>query len=424
MSSNVAIEVKGISKQYFLYETPTQRLKELLFGGRHHRVFHALQQTNLKIMQGEVLGILGRNGAGKSTLLQILAGTLSQTSGTIDVNGTITALLELGSGFNPDFTGRENIFLYGTILGMTRKYVTTRLDEILEFADIAEFIDRPLKTYSSGMGVRLAFSTLVLLEPDIMIVDEALAVGDAQFKAKCMRHINSLKNMGKTFVLVSHSTDQILTFCTRAIVVEAGEIIFEGSPKEVAHIYKTLLFPKSRVDMLDKLKNTDNKAKSMVKNKMSKKDIHPLAKSEFRFGTGEAKIEKIEVLNSQREPASMVMTNEEIIVRLTIVANKRIDHPVCGFRIKNKLGVDVYIKNTEHDRLDLPPLLPKKEQIVEFNFYANLVGGEYFLSVGLIMYEKNENVALDRRMDVYQISVVSSDASTGIANLNASFKSM
>jgi ABC-type polysaccharide/polyol phosphate transport system ATPase subunit len=418
MSSEIAIDIKGLSKQYHLYDTPRQRLGELLFGGSRHRVFKAVQSIHFKIMKGEIIGILGRNGAGKSTLLQMLAGILTPTDGSVQTYGKVTALLELGSGFNPEFTGRENIFLYGAILGLSRSKVCERIDEILSFAEIGDFIDQPLKVYSSGMKVRLAFSTLILLDMDIMIVDEALAVGDAQFQTKCMRHISSLVSSKKTFVLVSHSIDQIVTFCSRAIVMEAGEIIFDGAPKDAGHIYKSLLFPQARKKILKEIK--EKKRESDGKKPLPKVPIST-TKCEYRFGNGDAKIDLIEILNSEREPTLIVFAHEEITLRIKIIPEKNIENPICGFRLRTIKGVDVYIKNTLHERMGLPPLVKGKPQIVEIKLNVNLVGGEYLISAGIVTYSGTEQIALDRRMDVLQLSVVGEDSSTGIANLKAKF---
>ena len=418
MSSEIAIDIKDLSKFYPLYNTPTQRLRELLFGGIRHRVFKAVQRVNLKVSKGEILGILGRNGAGKSTLLQMLAGTLTPTEGTIKTKGKVTALLQLGSGFNPEFTGRENIYLYGSILGLSKHEVAIHIDTILSFAEIGDYVDQPLKLYSSGMKIRLAFSTVTILDMDIMIVDEALAVGDAQFQTKCMRHIRSLVSTGKTFVLVSHDIDQIVSFCSRAIVMEKGQILFDGDPKNAGNIYKSLLFPQTRKNILkDMLKKKEYNQETTI----SKLPFSP-TQCEYRFGNGEAKIENIEILNSKREPTQIVYTNEEIFLRFKIFPNINIDKPVYGFRIKTLKGLNVYVKNTIDERLSMPPLVQKEAQVVEIKLDVNLLAGEYLISTGVVTYSGTEQIALDRRMDVFSLTVIGGDNSVGIANLNAKFK--
>jgi lipopolysaccharide transport system ATP-binding protein len=445
MSSKLALKIENLSKYYRIYDTPLQRMRELLFGGRHHDMISALHPASFNIKHGEVLGILGRNGAGKSTLLQMIAGTLTPTSGTVEADGKITALLELGSGFNPDFTGRENVFLYGSILGLTKAQVKERLQNILEFADIGEFVDRPLKTYSSGMGVRLAFATVVGLEPEIIIVDEALAVGDAVFQLKCMRLINSLKEKGKTFILVSHSVPQIVSFCTRALVIEGGNVIFDGEPKDAAHIYKSTLFPGERERIVKKLEQEKqaleqsdnfeddklNLTVAVVQNSKATNKKSRLAEdeivsfvgdaSEYRFGNGSAKIKRIEIVGRENNIARVFISHECVRLRIFVNAEREISYPVYGFRIRNANGLDIYIKNTLTDKIQVQPICPNKLHKVEFVFNLSLVGGEYFVSAGLSENVGEELIPLDRRMDVLQISVVSTDSSTGIANLESSF---
>lgn len=443
MSSKYALQVDNLSKQYRIYDSPVQRMRELIFGSHHHDVITALQPTTFNVKHGEVLGIMGRNGAGKSTMLQMIAGTLTPTTGAVSADGKITALLELGSGFNPDFTGRENVFLYGSILGLTKAHVNERLEDILEFADIGEFIDRPLKTYSSGMGVRLAFATVVGLEPEIIIVDEALAVGDASFQLKCMRLINSLKEKGKTFILVSHSIPQIVSFCTRAMVIEGGNVIFDGVPKEAAHVFKSTLFPEERERVIKKfeekkraaefnekaaggLGNTpENKEDETDKNneESSKEEIGPFVgeDSEYRFGNGKAKIERIDLVGRENKSTRVYSTHESVRLRLTVRSEREILSPIYGFRVRNPRGLDVYIKNTQTEQKPVLPIKPNTPHEVEFTLNLALVGGEYFISAGLSEVSGDGLVPLDRRMDVLQISVVSTDGCTGIANLEASF---
>ena len=252
LDSDVAIRVSGLSKCFQLYDSPGHLLKQLLMGrlarlvGRtppqYFREFWALKGLDFTVRRGETVGIVGRNGAGKSTLLQILCGTLTPTAGQVDIRGRVAALLELGAGFNPEFSGRENVYLNGAILGISREEISRRFADIEAFADIGEFIDRPVKSYSSGMYVRLAFAVSACVEPDVLIVDEALAVGDAKFQAKCFRRFEELVSRGTTILLVTHSTEQITRHCDRAILLEGGVVHQEGPPKDVANTYLDLLF--------------------------------------------------------------------------------------------------------------------------------------------------------------------------------------
>ncbi|MFK8020845.1 MAG: ABC transporter ATP-binding protein [Pseudomonadales bacterium] len=435
MSSKPALKVSELAKVYQVYGSPTERLRELLFPRRRHTVVTALQPTSFEVQHGEVLGILGRNGAGKSTLLQMLAGTLTPSSGNVELDGKITALLELGSGFNPDFTGRDNVFLYGAILGLTRKQVSEQLNNILEFADIGEFIDRPLKTYSSGMRVRLAFSTVVGLDPEIIIVDEALAVGDAAFQLKCMRLISSLKAKGKTFVLVTHSVPQVVSFCTRAIVIEAGRVIFDGEPQQAAHVYKSMLFPDERERFIEQASSGDDvaveavAAASSTSGKKATRKKGPEKKlsnfvaesSEYRFGNGDAKIERVDLLGRNGNVSRVFVSHEQVTIRLTMRAKRDISMPVYGFRIRNFRGLDVYIKHTQGLKTQVSPIIKNQVHQVSFSIDLALLGGEYFVSCGLSEEVGTEIVPLDRRMDVLQITVISTDNAAGIANLSANF---
>ncbi|MBY8096171.1 ABC transporter ATP-binding protein [Vibrio fluvialis] len=240
MSSNIAIQVKELTKSYQIYANPKHRLLQMLFRGKrqYYKDFSALSNVSFEVVKGDSVGILGHNGAGKSTLLQLLTGTLAATSGTIKTNGRIAALLELGAGFNPEFTGKENVYMNATILGLSKKEIDDRYDDILKFADIGEFIHRPVKTYSSGMYVRLAFSVAVHIEPEILIIDEALAVGDIRFQMKCLKHMEKLKNQGTTILFVSHSPEQVKRFCNKAIWLDKGIIKESGTSSAVCDQYK------------------------------------------------------------------------------------------------------------------------------------------------------------------------------------------
>ena len=252
LDDDVAIRVSGLSKCFQLYDSPGHLLKQLLVGrvarlvGRtppqYFREFWALKGLDFTVRRGETVGIVGRNGAGKSTLLQILCGTLTPTDGHVEIRGRVAALLELGAGFNPEFSGRENVYLNGAILGVSREEIARRFADIEAFADIGEFIDRPVKSYSSGMYVRLAFAVSACIDPDVLIVDEALAVGDAKFQAKCFRRFEELVSRGTTILLVTHSTEQITRHCDRAILLEGGVVHQEGPPRDVANTYLDLLF--------------------------------------------------------------------------------------------------------------------------------------------------------------------------------------
>src|SRR4028119_1905104 len=246
--SEIAISLKNVSKCYKRYSHPVDRLKEILLPNKSHADnFWALQEINLKVAQGETLGIIGQNGSGKSTLLQIIAGTLTPTTGEVGVNGRVSALLELGSGFNPEFTGRQNVFFNGQILGLSREEVEVKFNDIAAFSEIGDFIDRPVKTYSSGMFVRLAFAVAVSVKPEIFIVDEALAVGDIYFQQKCFERLREMKSSGTTILFVSHDSSAVYKLCRRAILIEAGEIVFDDKARVVIDLYEAKLLKKKDI---------------------------------------------------------------------------------------------------------------------------------------------------------------------------------
>jgi len=241
--SDIAIKVSNLTKIYKLYDKPTLRLKEALSvtKKKYHKDFQALNDVSFEIQKGEMLGIIGKNGAGKSTILKIITGVLTPTSGTVEINGKISALLELGAGFNPEYTGIENVYLNGTMIGFTKEEMDRKIDDIIGFADIGDFINQPVKTYSSGMFARLAFAVAINVEPDILIVDEALSVGDVFFQAKCYKKLEDLKNSGKTILFVTHDMGSVMKYCNRAIIFNAGCIVAQGNPAEMIDIYKKIL---------------------------------------------------------------------------------------------------------------------------------------------------------------------------------------
>lgn len=296
MESNIAIDVKNVSKVYKIYNKPVDRLKEtLLFGHKkYYREFYALNKINFQIKKGECIGIIGRNGAGKSTLLKIITGVLHPSSGSVNVNGKISSLLELGAGFNPEFTGIENIYLNGSVMGFSKEEMNSKLQEILNFADIGNFAYQPVKTYSSGMYVRLAFSVAINVNPDVLIIDEALAVGDAKFQLKCFKRLERIKSSGVTILFVSHAIDQVRDFCNRGVVMNAGQIIFDGDSKKAAVKYFDLIFPKEdqnesedeKNEINDKIESDSHKVLTLFPEKSERKSI---------FGCGGAQIEWVKI---------------------------------------------------------------------------------------------------------------------------------
>lgn len=414
MSSKIAVRALNLSKEYYIYSSPQKRFLEILFGGKRefHRKFSALKTISFEIEEGTSVGIVGRNGSGKSTLLQMIAGTLTPTSGTIQVNGKIAALLELGSGFNPEFTGRENVYLYGSIMQMSQKEINQRIEEIISFADIGDFIDQPIKTYSSGMHVRLAFSAAIHINPDILLIDEALAVGDPAFQLKCFEKINDFRKNGKTIIFVSHDINIISQFCDRVLVLSGGELSFDGKPMEGLNIYKAILFSGG------KIKSTKGVKKTEANISNSDKGV-ALNKQECRSGTAEAEIFQIRIINQNGQSQQVFLSSEETSIIFSVRALSYIKEPVYGIIIKNKEGLQVYGKNSLHQRISCPPL--KKGDIQEIHFRQRLYlnANDYFLTVGVAQFQSGEMISLDRRSDVVQFKIVGTEDSFGIANLNS-----
>ncbi len=378
-----AIQVKHLSKKYQIYSHPADKLREVLRLTRKplHREFWALEEISFEAERGSSLGIIGQNGSGKSTLLQILAGIMRQTRGDCYVNGKVSALLELGSGFNPEFTGRENVFMNGAILGFDTKQMEDRFEAITRFAEIGDFIDQPVKTYSSGMFMRLAFAVAVNVDPDILLVDEALSVGDLIFQHRCMHRMNQLRNSGKTIVLVTHDLGAVTQFCSRALLLDGGHLIEDGRPDAVVQKYRALIFERERryggfdageMERGDVI--TGSGAVSM-----------PVAQSipniDHRFGSGEASVVGVEMLDSAGKPTQSVFSGDSVIVRISVRFNGDIDHPIMGYTLRDRLGVELSACNTSYVGRPLPK--GRKGQIFTTDFQIQLpllAPGSYSLS--------------------------------------------
>ena len=355
---NIAIKVDNLSKCYHLYDKPSDRLKQMLFGRwrRYYREFWALRDVSFEVKKGETLGIIGRNGSGKSTLLQLICGTLTPTHGTVETHGRIAALLELGSGFNPEFTGRENVYMNGSILGLSKEEIDARFDDIAAFADIGEFIEQPVKTYSSGMLVRLAFAVQACVSPDILIVDEALAVGDALFQKRCFQRIEKLTSDGTTLLFVSHDIKSVRTLTNRALLLNKGQPIEWGLSAEVVLKYRKLLHDEETAYFANLTKNmaeraaqarlaSDQPVAAPVAREADTATVAPgmVARSErLSFGDGEAKIIKVETLDSDERPCSLFYPGERLRIRVTCETFASIDKLNVAIRLRNKEGVKIY----------------------------------------------------------------------------------
>jgi len=365
-----AVEFQGVSKSYAIYESPGDRLKELLSLHRlkRHRDFWALEEVSCEIKRGETFCIVGENGSGKSTLLQLVAGILQPTTGSVAVNGRVAALLELGAGFNPEFTGRDNVFLNGSILGLTTRQIEERYSEIASFAEIGDFIDQPVKTYSSGMVVRLAFAVAINVDPEILLVDEALAVGDIYFRQRCMRKVHELRQRGVTILFVSHAVSDIKAIGDRALWLDHGRMVEIGSPERVVSRYLAAMTEKDSA-YRKKGARPRQAARQTPETERLPRDfplVDKIPNVDHRFGDGRARILGIAVLDRDGQPLAMLESPSEIVVRISAQAADDLAAPIVGFMLRNQLGMDFAGTNTSREGVRLPAMRPGDIATVDF----------------------------------------------------------
>lgn len=441
MLSRVAISVRNITKCYHIYAKPQDRLKQMIFRGKKkfYQEFSALKDVTLDIQQGSTLGILGRNGAGKSTLLQIICGTVTPTSGTAKVKGRIGALLELGTGFNPEFSGRENVYLNATILGLSKEEIDQRFDEIIEFADIGDFLEQPVKTYSSGMFIRLAFAVAINIDPDILIVDEALSVGDVQFQAKCFRKFEELRKANKTIIFVSHSPEQIVRHCSRAILIEAGQIIADDKPKTVVNKYLDMMFGIKNNENSDKMeiarKEVDESPESMT----TITDIRQFAKAkiktdklinrpgynklEYRWGSKDAEVVDFMLSADGRNNVNHFGSDEKVDLYLKVNFKRDVECPIYAVTFKTPDGVTIYGTNSRdwNQKESFESRKTGDSATVKFSLTSHLITGHYLISLGVVEQVGEEIIPLDRRYDAIEIYVTNVSKSFGLTDLRMEF---
>ena len=383
MCSELAIDVRGLSKTYYLYDTPRDRLKQFvlprlqrmvgLAPGRYYQEIWALRDISFEVKRGETVGIVGRNGSGKSTLLQIICGTLSCTSGIIHTRGRIAALLELGTGFNPEFTGRENVYMNAALLGLNKSDIDDRFERIAAFADIGDFIEQPVKTYSSGMIVRLAFAISASVDPDILIIDEALAVGDIRFQAKCFHRLSKLKEAGTTVLFVTHSTEQTVKHCDRAILMDQGSIVGIGLPKEITNQYMDLLYGQTSTTQrlpadytaathpIIALERVDRNSYFSVSLEDEYAAMLGWNPNEYRWGNGDAKILDFRILDKEGNHTVQLYADHEYIIAMKVSFKRSVSNFVFGFYIKTIDGLLITGSNSR----DFPDLLQPRREFEE-----------------------------------------------------------
>ncbi len=429
-----AISVKDVTKIYKLYDKPIDRLKESLhpFHKEYHKKFYALNALSFTVEKGQTVGIIGTNGSGKSTILKIITGVLSPTTGTVEVKGKISALLELGAGFNMDYTGIENIYMNGSMMGFTRKEMDAKLKEILDFADIGDFVYQPVKTYSSGMFVRLAFALAINVEPEILIVDEALSVGDVFFQAKCYRRMEEIRKSGTTILMVTHDMGSILKYCDKVVLLNKGNFVAEGTAAHMVDLYKKILA--NQLDLLEEELHSDKwKAEGRVNDITSKpkgtpgsgayaglmKEKMTVNPNRTEYGDGRAEIYDMGLFDGRGNLTNLLLKGEQFTIRERIRFHAPIQAPIFTYTIKDKKGTDLTGTNTMYEGTEIKPVKRGDEYEVSFTQRMTLQGGEYLLSMSCTGFEQGEHVVYHRLYDILNLTVISNKNTVGVYDMES-----
>ena len=451
------ISVDQVSKVYRLYDKPIDRLLESISLRKksYHKDFYALRDISFSVGRGEAVGIIGTNGSGKSTMLKIITGVLSATTGKVESRGSICALLELGAGFNQDYTGIENIYMNGTMMGFSKAEMDEKLPAILEFADIGDFVYQPVKSYSSGMFVRLAFALYISIDPEVLIVDEALSVGDVFFQAKCYHRMDELKRKGTTILMVTHDLGSVMKYCDRVVLFHKGEKVGEGLPGQMVDKYKKILAGKDPhaeqfMEEQNFLGNVDEERRGNAgiteknvgtgiasgtaeptsaafleagqhspKPTGFMKDHLTLNPSSQQYGNGKAEILDFGVLDKDGRPSNVLLKGEEFSIKERIVFHDDIAAPIFTFTIKDKRGMDLSGTNTLFEGKEIPAVKKGDEYFCTFTQRMNLQGGEYLLSISCTGFEEGEHTVYDRKYDITSITVLSNKNTVGIYDMES-----
>ena len=420
MENNTAIKITNLTKIYKLYARNRDRLKDSLGLSKKasYKEHYALKNVDMEVKTGESVGIIGVNGSGKSTILKIITGVLNPTSGDVEINGRISALLELGAGFNMEYTGLENVYLNGTMMGFTEKEIDERLQDILDFADIGDFVHQPVKTYSSGMFVRLAFAVAINIDPEILIVDEALSVGDVFFQAKCYHKFEEFKKMGKTILFVSHDLTSIAKYCDRVILLNKGVKLAEGNPKDMVNMYKKLL-----VHQLDEETLEDVSGKSAIGEKSADgkawKNNFEVNPTVTDYGEKQAEIVDFAIIDQYGAYSSIIEKGSVYKVKAKIHFHETVKNPIFTITIKNKQGTDITGTNTMFERIETGTVNAGEERIVTYEQQMNLQGGDYLLSLGCTGYVGDNFVVYHRLYDLVSFNVLSDKNTVGFFDMNS-----
>lgn len=426
--SEVAIRVDDVSKLYKLYDKPSDRLKESLGLTRKklYKEHYALHNVSFDVKRGETVGIIGTNGSGKSTILKIITGVLNPSGGHVEIDGRISALLELGAGFNMEYTGIENIYLNGTMIGFSREEIDAKMQDILDFADIGDFVHQPVKTYSSGMFVRLAFAVAINIDPEILIVDEALSVGDVFFQAKCYKKFEDFKKMGKTILFVSHDLGSISKYCDRVVLLNRGKKLAEGTPKEMVSMYKRIMVNQDKAEEIaahlmdmSSLEEEDEKEIKEAACEGQWKNHYNLNPDVDEYGNGAAEIEDFAIIDENGNYTNAIVKGTRFRLKSKVKFKQDIHDPIFTYTFKNIQGVAITGTNTMYEKKDVPLAKEGETYVATFEQDMFLQGGEYLLSMSCTGYRDGEFQVYHRLYDVCNVTVVSDKNTVGFYDMNS-----
>ena len=424
--SEVAIRVDDVSKLYKLYDKPSDRLKESLGLTRKklYKEHYALHNVSFDVKRGETVGIIGTNGSGKSTILKIITGVLNPSGGHVEIDGRISALL--GAGFNMEYTGIENIYLNGTMIGFSREEIDAKMQDILDFADIGDFVHQPVKTYSSGMFVRLAFAVAINIDPEILIVDEALSVGDVFFQAKCYKKFEDFKKMGKTILFVSHDLGSISKYCDRVVLLNRGKKLAEGTPKEMVSMYKRIMVNQDKAEEIaahqmdmSSLEEDDEKEIKEAACEGQWKNHYNLNPDVDEYGNGAAEIEDFAIIDENGNYTNAIVKGTRFRLKSKVKFKQDVHDPIFTYTFKNIQGVAITGTNTMYEKKDVPLAKEGETYVATFEQDMFLQGGEYLLSMSCTGYRDGEFQVYHRLYDVCNVTVVSDKNTVGFYDMNS-----